>query len=481
MSVAEECLPIVSNRWEHDGLTYEEKAFATLLSGPLDPNNPDRSEQTPAVLMMQLRVHNPGSAAAQAACVVTIEPREKLALAKHRVYGQSDARRLRMVISPPAQAETKLADNRIVSPFNLPAGGTETLLVRIPFVSDLGDDDAAQLESLDYAKERQRVAEYWRTMIAKTTRFVTPESQFNDLARSVVPHIHISTTKDPKSGLYMVPAASYGYQLFANECCFQVLLLDALGDTQRATQYLQALTELQGTRSFPGNYAEPHDGVFHGARVDNDYDYTASDYGLDHGTVLWTLAKHYSYTRDGDWLKTTLPHMQKAVEWIERQRAATKRSDVRGDKVLEYGLLPAGHLEDNPDWGYWFAVNAYCVAGMVEMAAALHDIHHPDAERLRRQAVAYRDDLCTAVAARDRVSPRRADARRHVFALRTHAGRSAVPLLRASARAILQPLPAAGRIALLPAVGHTRSAVRTDDPPEPESLRAASADRRLDP
>ena len=97
VSVAEDCLPIVINRWEHDGLCYEQETFATLLTGPLDPNDPDRSEQTPAVLMMQLRVRNPAAEAARAACALSIEPREDLTLAGRRVYGQSDARRLRMV------------------------------------------------------------------------------------------------------------------------------------------------------------------------------------------------------------------------------------------------------------------------------------------------------------------------------------------------------------------------------------------------
>ncbi|MBI4578115.1 MAG: hypothetical protein HY718_00340 [Planctomycetes bacterium] len=398
VSVAEDCLPIVANHWEQDGLTYEQEAFATLLTGPLDPNDPRRSEQTPAALMMQLRVRNPGVKPARAACVLTIEEHEDLELEGRRVYGGSDSRRLRMVIRPPARAATEAPKNgSVVSQLDVAPGAAEDLLLYVPFVSDLDDAQAAAMESLDYDRERRRVADYWRGLIDRTTRFTTPEAEFNHVARFVVPHIHISTTKDPKSGLYMVPAASYGYQVFANECCFQTLLLDALGDTERAGQYLKTLTELQGTRSFPGNYPGPYDGVFHGAKVDDEYDYTASNYGLDHGTVLWALARHYFYTRDAAWREATLPRMLKAIEWIERQRAATRRTDAAGEKVLEYGLLPAGHLEDNSDWGYWYAVNAYCAAGMIETAAAMADLRHPDAEKIRRQAETYRDDLRRSV------------------------------------------------------------------------------------
>jgi hypothetical protein len=182
-------------------------------------------------------------------------------------------------------------------------------------------------------------------------------------------------------------------------------MLDAFGDTERAGQYLKTLTELQGSKAPVGNYSEPHDGFFHGARVDEEYDYTHQDYGLDQGTVLWTLARHYFFTRDAKWLEANLPHMQKAIEWIERQRAATKKNDLYGEKAMEYGLLPAGHLEDNADWGYWFANNAYCVAGMLETAAALHDVRHPDADKMTKQAEAYRDDFRAAVLRSTELAP----------------------------------------------------------------------------
>ncbi len=405
-SVAEEFLPIVINSWEKDGLAYEEEAFATLLEGPLDPNAPGRSEQTPAVCMVQLKVRNAGSQRQQAHVWITLEPAVGLAYEDGRVLSRMEGARdryLRAFVKPPAGAEVTLTRDEagepkyVVARFEVPAGGSETLRVHMPFVSDVSGAGVGRLAALDYPRERERVAAYWRDLVNRTTRFTTPEPEFNALARSVVPHIHISTTKDPKSGLYMVPAASYNYQVFMNESCFQTQLLDALGDTQRATQYLRTCTALQGTRSFPGNYVKPHDGVFHGAKVDDEYDYTASEYGLDHGTVLWSLARHYFYTGDRAWLQETLPHLMKAIEWIERQRALMQAPDVHGGRSLVHGLLPAGHLEDNADWGYWFAVNAYCVAGMLETAAAMKDIGHPDAEKIAGQAAAYHHDLRTSV------------------------------------------------------------------------------------
>ena len=418
VSVAEESLPIVINRWRNEGLEYEEEALATLLHGPLDPNDPARSEQTPAILMMQIKVHNPGTQPLPSQVWLTIEPDESLKIAGRRIYATSNPNgpyptpRLRAAIVAPEEKRAPALlqpapgkENSVRCVFEVAGGATRSVWMYLPFVSDLADSDAKQLESIVYAPEREKVAAYWRAMIDRTSGFATPEPKFNHLARSIVPHIHISTTKDPKSGLFMVPAASYGYQVFANEACFQTLLLDALGDTDRAGQYLRTLTALQGTRPFPGNYREPHDGVFHGARVDDEYDYTAHHYGLDHGTVLWALAEHYFFTRDAGWLRETIPHMLKAIEWIQRQREATRQCNLNGEPVMHYGLLPAGHLEDNPDWGYWFSVNAYCVAGMLETARAMRDIGHPEAARLAGEAQAYREDLRTAVLRASRSAP----------------------------------------------------------------------------
>lgn len=413
ISIAEGFLPIVLNEWEKGGLQYNEESFATLLQGPLDPNDPGRSEQTPSILMNTIKITNPSNSAQKTKIWFSIAPSEQLSIENNRIFaianddGAYNTARFRAMIQTQAGSAPLILQNQntVVAELSIPAGKTESFKLFIPFVSDLKKAEIDQLESLDFDNELKKTARYWRALVQKTTQFTVPEDKFNKLARSVVPHIHISTTKDPKSGLYMVPAASYGYKVYANESCFQSILLDSLGDTERSGQYLKTLCTLQGTRSFPGNYAEPHDGVLHGAKVDDVYDYTASSYGLDHGTVLWTLALHYSYTRDPQWLNEVLPAIQKAVEWIERQRALTKKLDRNSQKVLEYGLLPAGHLEDNDDWGYWFSVNAYCVAGMLESAKAMQDIHHPDADKMEAQAKAYLEDLRQAVLRMTEITP----------------------------------------------------------------------------
>lgn len=403
VSVLDGYLPVGIQKWENDGLRYTEEAFATLLNAPLSPEDPSRSEKAPAILMMRLTAENSGQAARTAHLWLGLEPHESLGVNGRLVEVSG---KLRAIIhTPSGEAIATAADGNVHASYQVPARESRSVVIKLPFVSDVKGDDSSATEALKYEDERARVVKYWQQIVAATTRFTVPEPKFNELARSVIPHIRISTTKDPRSGLYMVPAGSYNYQVFANETCFQVLLLDTLGDFKTAAAYLETLLKLQGTRNFPGLHKGPPDGIFHGARVDATYDYTASNYGLDHGTVVWTLAEHYLYTRDRDWFAHAWPHLKKGIDWIVEQRSATMLKDAGGNRVREYGLLPASHLEDNSDWAHWFAINAYSWAGLDRSAAALEDLKHPEAPRVRREADAYRTDLRAAVLRASESSP----------------------------------------------------------------------------
>ena len=59
MSILNDYLPVAEVSWNHEGLIYQEEAFATLLEGPLSPYDVHRDEQTAAILMVKLNISNP--------------------------------------------------------------------------------------------------------------------------------------------------------------------------------------------------------------------------------------------------------------------------------------------------------------------------------------------------------------------------------------------------------------------------------------
>jgi hypothetical protein len=399
-------LPIGAQEWESEGLHYTEEAFATLLHGPLSPDDPARSEQTSAVLMLKLSATNPAANARTAHVWISNDPNESLNLdgnlisSRGKLRGELDNPKGAAVEAAPVTGSNPETHGIHVS-FEVRSRTTESVIIKLPLVSDLSANQADDLARLQYESERSRIVRYWEEIVRPAQRFSVPEPKFLDLARSVVAQIHISVAKDPGTGLYILPAASYVYDAFENEAAYQILLLDTLSQKKTAESYLEAILRLQGSKNYPGLQTDPTQAIFHGAKVSDTYDYTSSGYGLDHGTVLWALAQHYLYTRDRRWLEHAWPHLDKAIDWIVEQRKATKLTDVHGEKVREYGLLPAGQLEDNSDWAHWFVINAYAWAGMARTADTLADVGNPETARVRTEAEDYlrdlRDDLRRAI------------------------------------------------------------------------------------
>ena len=116
---------------------------------------------------------------------------------------------------------------------------------------------------------------YWREIMARAVSLDIPEERFAKLVKAFLPRCLMSVTKDPKSGLYMVPAGSYYYAVFANVGSLQCVTLDYLGYPQLAAKYLETFIRLQGNRPMLGTFQGDQRAVYHGARLDAEYDYTA--------------------------------------------------------------------------------------------------------------------------------------------------------------------------------------------------------------
>ena len=418
LSVLEDFLPVTLARWKTRDIEYTQEAFATPLSGSLDWKG--RDEQSPVALLVKITARNTAAQPGVSHLWLGINPSEPLGFEQNLLLaGEGQLVRARVNASAKTAASLATMKNRkeqmtgLHLQIELPPQGTDTTLFALPFIPRLTATEKEQLAVLDFDREREKVIRYWRPIAESGVRFEVPEKRFVTFAKAALVHMRLSTSIDPQSGLFMVPAASYSYQVYANEACFQVLMLDALGDHQMAVDYLETFVKLQGSRPFRGTYTGDQRDVFHGAKVSPGYDYTASEYNLDHGTVLWTLAEHYFTTRNEEWLRHVAQNMIRAADWVTDQRRQTmvgRASSSRSagsavsphqseseEFIPEFGLLPAGHLEDNSDWGHWFAINAYASAGMSRLSDALKDIRHPEAARIARDAEAYRFDLRRAV------------------------------------------------------------------------------------
>jgi hypothetical protein len=399
-------LPIVTQTWHADGLRWTAEAFATSLNGPLSPDDTKRNENTPAVLMLRVTALNDDDGEAKSGMLwLNSDQAEGLKL-ENRLLISGDG--VRAAVSGSAGQIAKLPGGN--SPgyrvsFQVDSHGSHSETFKLPLFAKLNSDERSQLAALSYEDQRSAVHQYWRDLATRGAQINVPERAFTDIVRATLMHIHLTAAKDPGTGLVMVGAASYVYDVYENESCYQALLLDALGYSSDAANILKTMLQLQGSKNFPGAHTGSYAGVFHGARISDSVDYTANGYGLDHGTVLWTLAQHYFYTRDRAWFRDAWPHMRKAIDWIEEQRKTTMLKDVDGTKSRAWGLLPASKLEDNDDWANWFAINAYAYAGMNLTAQILQEVGDQTAGEIKQAADQYRQDLRNAVLMATEASP----------------------------------------------------------------------------
>ncbi len=111
------------------------------------------------------------------------------------------------------------------------------------------------------------------------------------------------------------------------------------------------------------------------------------------GEHLWTLGEFYARHGDRTWLQATAPTLARACKWIVAQRAKTKRLDIHGQRVPEYGLAPPGVTADWNRFSYRLFNDIQYCRGLQSAAEALAEIGHPDAPALLADAKAYRGDL----------------------------------------------------------------------------------------
>ncbi len=407
----DDVLPVAVANWSDKTIHYTEEGFSTLLSGPLSPDDPGRSEETPAVLLIKLVVENTDSQPATSHLWFATAPDEAINY-ENGVLTTQDGHLVRAFLKPPDDARVALASfadsgttvHGIHIEVPLQANQSRTILLSLPFIPRLTDVERVQLRDLNYDQERARIVDYWQKIVAEAVPFKVPEEHSMKLAIATVPHERVSITKDPKSGLYMVPAASYDYGVFANVGAIQCTMFDLLGHSDLSAKGLETFVQLQGNRPMIGTYSGDQKAVYNGARIDAEYDYTAGEYNLNHGAALQGLAAHYFFTRDKAWFDHVSPGMKRAADWIIEQRKLTQVLDA-GQKIPEYGLLPADNLEDNTDWGHWFGVNAEAVRGMEMLADALKDVGAPEAAHYADEAAAYKSDLRDAVLRAAQVAP----------------------------------------------------------------------------
>ena len=416
-------LPIYTSKWKDREFAYEMTSFAALLlEGPWDEEKKRGDE--PMVALSKVKIRNTTGERRKARFWLVIENPEELIVDGGFIYAEGrarednvpdapiqkrwaveeyPARRMRAFIKTNGKGELSAVPctyppfevsgipNAIAYDIELEPRSSHEIEFFIPFITFTSDDGRAEIGALDYDARLAEMADYWEKQIGEGARISVPEGLLNDFSRANVAHIAITADKDVGSGLYIVGAGTWNYQIFGNETVDQTRSLDLRGYHERARKYIMPFVECQGSRRMDGRF-KSQEGAFHGVRVSDELDYQVGDYSMDHGTVLWMLGEHYRLTRDANWLKSIASNIVAACDYVTRERQVTMR-----DGAWQYGLLPQAHLDDNPEWHYWYVVNGLAYRGMASAGQVLAEIGHPEAGRIADDASAYGEDIRRAM------------------------------------------------------------------------------------
>ncbi|MEM2514148.1 MAG: hypothetical protein QXU81_07515 [Candidatus Bathyarchaeia archaeon] len=402
----DEYLPIVHAKWIEDGVVFEQEAFATLLlKNLLDDLRGEEiiDGDDPVVCMMKITLFSQSlspktirlklSSLCKENWRDTRGVEEKLRYEDGIVYAlcqDHPTKRLRYVLDICGRGEVKDSDSPLIYVLNLNPGEKHIVYIKVPSITPLENFEVNRLKSLDFEVEKKRVVQYWRSLLGQGMQIDVPEKWLNNFYKAFLSHVYITDDKEPGSQRYMCRVSSFNYGVFANESAMVISELDRRGLYDEAERRLDVFIRYQGTAVMAGKYSTAK-GVFFGAGG-----YECGDYGQHHGWVLWAFAEHYKHTRDKEWLRRVAPNLIEACNWIIEERKATMKT-INGKKVIEYGFLPPGSLEDVREFWHWIATNAHAYRGLKSVAEILSEINHPEAERLSKEAEAYREDLLSSI------------------------------------------------------------------------------------
>ena len=428
-SLLENWLPVIISRWQDREITYEETAYAALLDGPMTPPEARRGDED-VVAMLRFSIRNTTHGRKRARLWIVIAPQEQLELSDVSPEGDGLVIALGRVVAADPVARQWCVDpyennvlrfavhtggkgtlaavgysdqagasqgipTAIAYDVDLEGGETHAITMVAPFVGLTNPEDWARVKSLECKLDD--VVAYWKGLAEGTGgQFELPDTILNELHKSVQAHIAITTDKDPVSGLIAVPAATYDYGVCANEACWQISMFDQAGHHKRAETYLETFLATQSLSQLDGNFGSG-EGVMQGLDMDAGVPLRSGfAYNLDPGYIMECLVDHYRLTGDRGWLQRVTPNLISACEFVIRERQRTKETRPDGTLSPHWGLLPEGHLEDNPEWRHWFAVNAHAYNGFQGIADILGEIGHPEATRLAKEVAAYREDIRAA-------------------------------------------------------------------------------------
>ena len=382
-------LPVVHHSWSDQDIGFEETCVAVPLKEPIASLKSQHGTETVAGVL-RFALTNTASTTRRASLWLALshpspwhlgvdgtlllrEPsRGRTAAGSVPVRGRINTLRrgaLDLVVVQPG-AKPGPARDAVRYQVELAGGEGHAIEMVVPYTELLDVEEAAALRTLHFTNALAQVSDYWHERTLRGMTYEVPDRYLNEFFKANLWHVLISTDLDPVTGLAEHGAATHEYGVYANETAMVARSLEMRSEHQEAWRLLEPFLRSQGKKALPGNFHDQK-GVLYAAYPDTPDPYTAQGYNLHHGCCLAALAEHYFWTRDSARFLGYAGQLIDAADWVISERQATCQPRRDGSKPIEYGLLPAGQLEDVEEYQYFYAVDAYASLGLKRTAQAL--------------------------------------------------------------------------------------------------------------
>jgi hypothetical protein len=254
--------------------------------------------------------------------------------------------------------------------------------------------------ALGYDGALRETKRFWRQELKTATRFVTPESEVNEVIQHT-PRFSLNQTEtNPATGKVCKVCGCWTYHdLWTTPMALDLsMLMDPLGHHGGVRPYLAIFKEEQGTVVPPGKSYKLHRGYYSTPAA-----YKSVDWLADNGAVLWCIARHALLTGDAAFAREFVESMLKSCEWIKENRARTDHEGYRG--VLPPAVATDKMTEIQAAWSAGWNHLGLCMAVKV-----LEWLEHPRAAEFAAEANSFREDYVKALRHKCKSTPTWKDA-----------------------------------------------------------------------
>jgi Tol biopolymer transport system component len=258
----------------------------------------------------------------------------------------------------------------------LPAGGTATLLVKLPSPMT-GSTTQAALRQTDHAAARAATLKFWSDHLERGALFRVPEEAVNDLFRANLWH----ALRLPRrhGGSAAGTALDLPYSNFA---------YGQRGTPWPVNQAVYVDYMLYDLRGYHDLSREELLAMYHNNQEPNGHVGGFANWGVYTPGMLYSVAQHYLLSRDRASFEQLLPPTLKALDWClaELNRAAQTPGSSSG-----LVLAPLNDLSHEQQ--AWAFNQAYLFAGLDLLGRALAEIRHPRAGECQAAAQTLRQAI----------------------------------------------------------------------------------------